>query len=333
MRMQTKSFVFSILVFFIGMIALSGPARSAEKQNTSKKSSSGIVATVNGATIARTDLDRAMKFMLAQPGAPKALTSEQKKTAETSVLNQLISAELLYQAGKKLEIKDIEKQVDAKTAQGKARFQSAAAYEKALKDLNMTEKDLKEFARKDIYINNLIEKNIATKVTITEADAKKFYDSNKDQFKYDEMVKTSHILIGADAKTSAEDRKKAKEKAEALLKRVKAGEDFATLAKQNSTCPSAPQGGDLGFISKGQTVPSFENAAYSLKPGETSDVIESQFGYHIIKVTERKPAGVADFSEAKQKIIEYLKMQQIQKDIAEYVEKLRKSAKIEIKLT
>ncbi|MRR07152.1 MAG: peptidylprolyl isomerase, partial [Deltaproteobacteria bacterium] len=115
-----------------------------------------------------------------------------------------------------------------------------------------------------------------------------------------------------------------------LLKRAKAGEDFAVLAKDNSTCPSAAQGGNLGYFGKGQMVPAFETAAFSLKSGEISEVVETQFGYHIIKVTDKKPAGTVPFAEAKNDIIEYLKTQKIQQDISKYVEKLRKEAKIEI---
>jgi peptidyl-prolyl cis-trans isomerase C len=338
--MQTlrKSTLRSIIASLIVAIALTGTAFSAEKKkSTTKKSTaassstSSIVAKVNGTPITQQELDRATKFMLAQNRTKKELTAEERKKADSAVLNQLISAELLYQAGKKLDIPDVESRVAAQMKQGKSKFPSTEVYEKALKESGLTEKNLEEFARKEIYINNLIEKEIASKITISDADAKKFYDENIDKFKQPETVQASHILIGVDPKASADEKKKAKEKAEALLKRAKAGEDFATLAKDNSTCPSAPQGGNLGYFSKGQMVPAFETVAFSLKPGEISDVVETQFGFHIIKVIDKKPAGTVPFSDAKKEIINYLKIQKIQQGINEYVENLRKNGKIEIK--
>ncbi|MHC1697889.1 MAG: peptidylprolyl isomerase [Geobacteraceae bacterium] len=339
MQVFRKSTLRSIVVSLVVAIALTGTAFSAEKKKTTSKKTSAaaatptpanVVAKVNGIPITREELDRATKFMLAQSQNKNELTAEQKKNADTAVLEQLISAELLYQAGKKLTIADIDSRVATQMKLGKGRFPSTAAYDKALKDSGLTEKELEEFARKEIYINNLIEQEIAAKITISDADAKKFYDENTDKFKQAESVQASHILIGVDPKLSAEEKGKAKEKAEGLLKRAKAGEDFAALAKDNSTCPSAPQGGNLGYFGKGQMVPEFEKAAFSLKPGEISNLVETKFGYHIIKVTDKKAAGTVSFDEAKKEIANYLKIQKIQQNISAHVEKLRKEAKIEI---
>jgi len=344
MGISAKPFVRVVFVFLSLCILLSGTAFSKEKKpaktaapTTAAKpaapaaAQADVVATVNGAVITRAEMDRALNFMLAQNRSGKTLSADEKKTAETAVLDQLISAELLYQAGKRLEVKDIDKLVETQMTQNKARFPSPDAYDKALKASGLSEKDLKEFARREIYINNLIEKEIASKATASDEDARKFYDENKDKFKHDESVKASHILIGVDPKASVDDKKKAREKADAILKRVKGGEDFAEVAKKESSCPSSAQGGDLGYFSKGQMVPAFENAAFSLKPGEMSDVVETQFGYHIIKVTDKKQAGTDSFEDVKPKIVNYLKLQKIQKGINDYVEKLRKESKIEKK--
>jgi len=337
MHVFMKSTLRSIVVALVVAIALTGTAFSAEKKKaTAKKTEvvsatpANVVAKVNGIPITRAELDRATKFMLAQSRNKNELTAEQKKNADSAVLEQLISAELLYQAGKKLKIADVDSRIAAQLKLGKSKFPSTAAYDKALKDSGLTEKELEEFARKEIYINNLIEQEIASKVTISDDEAKKFYDENTDKFKQSESVQASHILIGVDPKLTAEEKAKLKEKAEALLKRAKAGEDFAALAKDNSTCPSKAQGGNLGFFGKGQMVPEFEKAAFSLKPGEISDVVETKFGYHIIKVTDKKAEGTVAFSDAKNDIVNYLKIQKIQQNISAFVDKLRKEAKVEI---
>jgi peptidyl-prolyl cis-trans isomerase C len=286
------------------------------------------VARVNGVAITAQELKRAGKVLFSgQNGiAPPA---DQQKEIEKQTLSQLVSAELLYQAGQKLEIKDLEKQIDDKLAQGKARYGNDDGFAKAMKELDMQEKDLRDYTRRDLIISNFIEKTIVPKVTVSEEDARKFYDQNPDKFTKPEAVKASHILIGVDQKATAEEKKAAREKIDKLRKELAGGADFAALAKGNSTCPSSQQGGDLGFFGKGQMVPAFEVAAFSLKPGEISEVVETQFGYHIIKLTEKKTAEKVEFKEARPRIEDYLKNQKVGAAVNDYLTEARKTAKIE----
>lgn len=337
MNIVKKLISLSLLSAFALLTLHGGTAFSEEKKEAqpkqeaaAKTSPNDPLAKVNGAVISREDVARAVKVLLSQNRITHKLTPEQMKQAEDAALEQLVSAEILYQAGLKLEIKDLDKQVDEKVTQGKTKFPSTEEYEKALKNADLTEKALKELTRKDIVVGNLVEKEIAGKIDVSDQEAKKFYDDNQDKFKRAESVKASHILCGVDANASPEEKKKAKEKAEALLKRVKAGEDFAKLAKENSTCPSSAQGGDLGFFGKGQMVPSFEKAAFALKPGEVSDVVETQFGYHIIKLTEKKDAETIKFDDTKERIKEYLKSQKLQKAVADYITDLKGKMKVEM---
>lgn len=286
------------------------------------------VARVNGVAISALELKRASKVMLAgQRGTVPS--AEQQKEFDKQALSQLVSAELLYQAGQKLEIKDLDKQVDDKFTQGKAKFAKAEDFTKAMKDLDMEEKDLRDYTRRDLIITNFIEKKIVPAVTVSEEDARKFYDQNPDKFTRPEAIKASHILLGVDQKATAEEKKAAREKAEKLRKELAGGADFAALAKGNSTCPSSQQGGDLGYFGKGQMVPAFEQAALALKPGEISDVVETQFGYHIIKLTEKKAAEKVEFKEARPRIEEFLKSQKIGSAVNDYLAEARKTARIE----
>jgi len=338
MGIKSKIVICSIVAPLTILIALSGASYGAGKKKSSQRkaaepaaSSEKLAATVNGTAITRSELERTMKLILAMNNIPQQLPDEQKKAVESQVLNELISAELFYQSGKKLPVADVDTKIEKKISDIRLKYPSREAYEKALKNNDITEKDLKDFARKEIYIENLIEKDLASKVTVSEADAKKFYDENPDKFKQGESVRASHILVKVDPKASAEEKKTAKEKAEALLKRIKSGEDFAAVAKQESVDSStSPQGGDLGYFIKGQGASAFEDKAFSMNVGDISDPVETQLGFHIIKVTDKKPARTLTFDESKQKIMDYLKFQQIQKGIAELGEKLRKEAKIEI---
>lgn len=309
---------------------------AAPKTETAKPASSTpgpqeVIARINGQPIYGIELIRAKKVIMSnQPNMQ--IPPERQKEFDLQALSQLTSAELLYQAGKKLEIKDLEKQVEAKIEQGKSRFPNPEDFKKAVQALDMTEKDLQDYTRRDLIISNFIQQNIAAKATVSDEESKKFYDENIDKFKQSESVKASHILIGVDPAATAEEKKKAQEKISKLRKDIAGGADFATVAKESSTCPSSQQGGDLGYFGKGQMVPPFEKAAFSLKKGEISDVVETQFGYHIIKVTDTKKAETVDYKEAKPRIDDYLKNQKVSTAVNDYLAEARKKAEVEVLL-
>jgi peptidyl-prolyl cis-trans isomerase C len=200
--------------------------------------------------------------------------------------------------------------------------------------------NVKADVRDGLARNKFMEAHWAGKIDVTEEEAQKYYDENIKQFEQPEQVRVSHILIkpeltdpnvdtNADPnEDKAKARAKAKVKAEELLKQLKDGADFAELAKAHSNCPSAPKGGDLGFFPRGQTVPAFENVAFELEIGQISDVVETEYGYHIIKATDHKEASTIAFEQAKDDIIRQL-TQNKQSELAdEYIESLKAKAKI-----
>jgi peptidyl-prolyl cis-trans isomerase C len=290
------------------------------------------VARVGSSVITRKELDRAFSVLVAQNRIQPGATPDAVKESQKAALDQLIFADLIYQQGMLSPPADLDKQVEFKMSQNKAKFGSPADFETALKEAGVTEKDLAEISRKDIVISHYIDTKIVPGITVTDDETKKFYDDNKAGLAEEAQVKASHILIGVDAAATPDVKAKAKEKAEAILKELKGGKDFAAAAKADSTCPSKEQGGDLGFFGRGQMVPAFEQAAFALKPGEISDVVETQFGYHIIKLTEKKDADLPKFDDIKEKIAAFLKGQKTQKAVFDYVTKLRKEAKVEILL-
>lgn len=285
---------------------------------------------VNGTIITRHEMNRALKVMLAQNQVQQPLEPEVMKQAEAAVLDQLAAAELLYQEAAKLTVADLDKQIADKMQQNRAKFKSETEFTEALKSVDMTTQDMKDFTRKDLLIGNFVEQRFAGKATVADDEVRKFYDDNlTTYFTKPESLHASHILIAADQKASPEEHKKAKERAEAILKRIKAGEDFAVLAKSDSSCPSSAQGGDLGSFGRGQMVRPFEDAALALKPGEVSGVVETEFGYHIIKLIEKQEQVVEKFEQVKEKVADFLKRQKVQQQLGSYVEELKKTAKIE----
>lgn len=310
------------------------PAKPAPPAVPAKTESSpdSPVAKVNETTITKNELDRAMTVLVAQNRVNPGSTPEELKKARTAALDQLIYAELMYQLGMKTPPADLNKQVDFKMSQNKSKFSTPAQFEEALKNSGITEKELIDITQKDVVISNYIETKIVPGITVSDAEVTDFYNENSSKLAEESQIKASHILIGVDTAATPEDKKIAKEKAETILKELKSGKDFAEAAKTSSTCPSKEQGGDLGFFGKGQMVPEFEQAAFALKPGELSSVVETQFGYHIIKVTERKDAVTPKLEELREKITTFLKGQKTQKAVFDFVTKLRKESKIEVLL-
>ncbi|WP_136515007.1 peptidylprolyl isomerase [Geomonas edaphica] len=309
--------------------AVSLLALTACAAGPAKDSPQATVEKVNGAPITRAQLDRTIKALVGQRDL-KQLPPDMLKKATDAALNQLTAAELLYQDGMKLGVKDLDKQVTERITQSKYQYPSQAEFDKALKSVDMTQKDLEEAARKDIVINNLIVQRFADKADVSEAEVRKYYEENKlKQFTQGERLKVSHILIGVAKDASIDAKRQAMEKALAVLKRVKGGEPFADVAKKESTSPTKNQGGSIGIIGKGQTMPPFEKAAFALKPGEISNVVETALGYHIIKVEQKLPPATERYEDVKNQIAGNIKREKIRQLLATYVEQLRGKAKIE----
>ena len=208
------------------------------------------------------------------------------------VLDRLIDEELLFQEAKNLKMlvgKDV---VDAEIEKARSQFPTPEAFKEALAQNKLTEEGLRAVFTRNLSIQAFVEKDIAKGIMVSDAEVHDFYTGNKDKFESPEQAHARHILVTVDEKADDKTRQAAKAKAEDLLAQLKGGADFEELAKKNSDCPSAPQGGDLGFFGHGQMVPEFDAAAFALKPGELSGVVTTKFGYHIIKLEEKKDAGL-----------------------------------------
>jgi peptidyl-prolyl cis-trans isomerase C len=242
----------------------------------------------------------------------------------------MIDNELLYQEGKKAEPKDLDAMVTREFDTVKAKFKSDDDFKTAMKTDNLDEKSLQTLIRKAVTVNNYITTVIAPTATVSDEAAKKFYDENPKYFQMPEQVQASHILVKAEKGASEGDIKAAKTKAEGILAKLKGGADFAETAKANSDCPSAPQGGDLGPFTRGQMVKPFEDAAFSLKKGEMSDIVQTDFGFHIIKVTDKKEPITAPFTDAKKQIVDYLSKNEVNNAVKAKAKALRDAAKIDL---
>jgi len=287
-----------------------------------------VVARVNGQDVTKADLERIIHTMEGRAGQP--VPPDRRDEIYRSALDQLIVYTLLSQESKTRGIKVEDTEIDAKMTQLRGQFPTQDAFEKALKDRGMTPDNVRKDARVDLSVNKVMDAEVATVPGPSDAEAKTFYEKSPERFKQDEQVRASHILIRVDPNAGAAAKQKAKAEIESVLKQLKAGGDFAKLAQQHSQDGSAAQGGDLGFFPKGQMVPEFDRAAFALPKGKSSGIVTTQFGYHIILVTDRKPARTVPFEEAQPQIKQFLEQQKKQERADAFIEGLKKKSKIEV---
>ena len=244
------------------------------------------------------------------------------------VLETMISSEVIYQQAEKDKVVPTDEQIQEQIDSFNESIKNDTQSQEEFKKMGIDEEFLKyQFAR-DLANTNLQEKFEAD-AKISEDEMKKYYEENKDDF-YTDTVTASHILIKTiddDGNELSEDKKKeAKKTAEEALEKVKAGEDFAKVAKEYSEDSSASSGGELGKFGRGQMVTEFEDAAFAMKAGEISDIVETQYGYHIIKVTER-----VDRQETYDDVKDKIKTILASEKYTEHVEKLKEDSTIERK--
>jgi peptidyl-prolyl cis-trans isomerase C len=288
-----------------------------------------VVARVNGEAVKKTEIEMAVKTLEDRARTP--VPAEQRDAVYRQVLDRIVGYHLLVQETRSRKIVAPPWEVDSQIDQIKKQFPTEDAFKQMLQSRGVTVENLRTDTAETIAVNQMLQKELEPKVKVTDADMKTFYDQNRPRFHQEDSVHASHILIRVDEKADAATKAAARAKAEDLLKQLKKGSAFADLAKKNSQDPgSAPNGGDLGFFSRGQMVPAFEAAAFALQPGQTSSVVESPFGYHVIRVAEAKPGRDLNYDEVKGQIDEYLRQQQRDQHSQEFVDQLKAKAKIEV---
>lgn len=316
---------FWVLLAVLALITLALPAYAGESQSAEQK-----LAVVNGTVINQAELDSEMNRFLARlQSQDRVPTDLERSQIKKQVLENLIVGELLYQESQKEGVKVDQKEIEAQLAPIKGRYPSEAEFKKALSTMNLTEADLRFRFERDLAIRKLLADQIGGKIAVSEKESRAYYDSNPEFFKKPEQVRASHILIKVDPGADEAKKAEARTKIESLQAKLKSGEDFGALAKEYSEGPSGPKGGDLGFFGRGQMVKSFEETAFTMKPGQVSGIVETRFGYHLIMVTERTPESTLSYEEVKDRLEQYLKQQKEREALAAYVETLKGKAKIE----
>ncbi|MBW2558555.1 MAG: peptidylprolyl isomerase [Deltaproteobacteria bacterium] len=320
---QGKWFYVPVVIIVMALLGM----QACNKEEV--KLQEGTIVVVNGAVITQQDLDVELSMAQQQFAAMEQLDDEQLAQVKADILESLIARKVLYQESQKKGIKMDDVTIDERLANMKKQFPKEDDFKAMLEKMSLTEDALKSQLREGMAIQKLVDQEVMSNIEISDNDTKDYYDKNTDLFKQPEKIQASHILVkvesGADESVKAEALKKIKK----IQEELKAGGDFAELAKKYSDCPSSAKGGDLGYFGRGQMVKPFEEAAFSLKQGELSDITETDFGYHLIKAGDRTPGVVADYKDIKEKLAQYLKQMKSKEEMKKYVESLKEKAKIE----
>jgi peptidyl-prolyl cis-trans isomerase C len=286
-----------------------------------------VAARVNGHAIPMKAVSSIVEPALQAGNVPP----DRRPTAYRQALDQLVMRELITQEAQARQIAPDETAVEQDYKQVRGQFKTEKEWARFLSSSGFDAAAFRTELRTRSLVNKVVRQE-AEKLpaVVSDADAKAFYDQNPKLFDSGERVRASHILLRVPEGAGPEVKKVQRVKAEAALARVRKGEDFMAVARQVSEDPgSAPRGGDLGAFGKGQMVPAFEQAAFALPAGQVSGLVESPFGFHIIKVQERLPAGKVAFDPVKGQIKDHLAQTRREKAVDELVRGLKAKAKIE----
>lgn len=278
---------------------------------------SKVVAKVGSGEITEQELNEMMNAYKQQTGKSEVTDEERKMLLENLIENRLLRIEA---GARNLVVTD--EMLDQQMGFFFQQYGGEEQFKMLLQQQNISIDDIRENMKADLEGQLTARDEIDKKLSVSDDDINGYYEEHKEHIKTDESFRASHILI----KTEKDD---AKESAEKVLEEIKNGADFAEMAKEHSDCPSKNSGGDLNFFGKGQMVPEFENAVVGMKVDEVSDLVETQFGYHIIKKTGHEEGKNLSFDEAKPQIKDVLSREQSKHIIKDLIDELREKYDIE----
>lgn len=289
-----------------------------------------IVVTVDGENITHGEIMQGVQMNMMQMSrkVPQQQLAQMTGQIYKNVSDTLVANILLTKAAEKssLTVNDDELAKEISTIEANA--PEGSSLTNALAENNIDFNDWKKDLRKQLLVRKLVEEKTADITEATAPEVAKFYEENIDSFKVPENVTASHILIAFTPEDTDATKAQKKKDIEKIRADILAGGDFAEIASKVSDCPSKKQGGSLGTFGRGQMVPEFETAAFSQDIGAVGDVIETQFGYHIIKVTAHKQAGVRPLAEVKDQLQQYLTGKKKQEVLLAYIDELKAKADI-----
>jgi peptidyl-prolyl cis-trans isomerase C len=305
------------------------PAQEAPQAAPLPKELPAVLARVNDETIQRWEVEAAVREIEILNVHP--IPSSERDQFVRAVLDRIIGHHLVVQEARARNLRISDAEVEADVARMRKEFPSDAAFNEALASFRTTPDQLRAQRRLSLEVAQFVRVTIAPTVSVTDAQVQAYYHDNLPRFQEPDTVRASHILIQSQPGATSEQKDASRARAVGILKQLRGGADFAVLARQHSDDPaSASDGGNLGVFARGQMDPAFEAAAFALEPGGLSDVVESGFGFHVIKVHERRAAHTAPLDEARGAIRDLLAERLQQERLAAVIAQARAKAAIQV---
>jgi peptidyl-prolyl cis-trans isomerase SurA len=294
-----------------------------------------VAATVNDEWITLSELeDRAgSEYRKANEAPPSEARDRARGKLLRAAFDVLVAEKLLEQQITALQIEVSDGEIDGAIEDIKRRNNMTdAQLSAALNEQGMTREVFRKSLKKQLEGFRILGLKVKSRVKVTDEDLKNFYQSHPKQFAGEDEVHVRHIFLSLDPKAKAADEAAVRARGDKLLARIRAGEDFAKLAREESNGPSAKEGGDLGFLKRDSLQQEMKGPAFGLKVGEVSGLVKTKFGYHILKVEERRVGVVRPFEEVKEDIRDRLTNEQLATYQDQYVAELRRDAAIETRI-
>jgi parvulin-like peptidyl-prolyl isomerase len=329
---ERSTYFFLCLVGALWLVPYEALSEAIPPQ-VSQEAASGVAATVNGAPITSQELDNAVNSMLPRATGHRQLSETRTEEIKKEVLEDLIQKELLYQEAKRENIQVSSEEIEAEMEKIQNRFFSEQDFKAAIKKNGLTEEKVRSGIERFLAVRKVSAMGIDSKVTIQDQDLVKYYEENRQKFVQPEEREIRQILISVDPGGSDKDWEAGLKKANALFKKIKAGGDFAELAKINSDdTPTKERGGNLGFLPRNRMqVKELEETAFALEVGQVSSPVKTIYGYFILKLDGIKPSRPLAFSEVdKDALRKELRDQGLEKRRREWLEELRAKAEIKV---
>lgn len=336
--MKTK--IMMALLGALGLAAAGLDAAAAAKENPAKPTTPAgqifpddVLIKGKSIEVKRSELDEAfLQFKANLNARGQVLPEERRELIESQLLDRLVITKLLLGRATDQDKKKARTAADKFIASTKEQAGSEESFSRQLGAMNFTPAQFDATVLERAICEEVVDRELKSKVSVTEDQIKKFYDENGRQFERPETVRAAHILLSTrdpntNQELSAEKKKEKKQQLEKVLEKARKGEDFAALAREYSEDPgSKSKGGEYTF-GRGQMVPEFESTAFSLKTNEVSDIVTTQFGYHIIKLYEKLPAQKLELDKVKDDLKEQLARSEVQdKMLPDFLKKLKQDA-------
>ena len=292
-----------------------------------------MIASVNDVVITRGDVNRKIEETIAQfkmrnPGITQEQIDQMQPVLWKESVQNLINQQILLQEAAREGIIPDKQAEEEQFNQATQYFSSPQELRDRLASMGITEEEFRKGIRENIMMDMLFEKKVVTDQQVSDEDIETFYRENPDEFRKPEEIRASHILIAVQPTATPAEKEEKRQKLIQIQKEITGGADFAEMAKMHSEGPSNSKGGDLGYFGRGKMVPPFEEAVFNLKVDEMSDIVETRFGYHLIKKTGYAEARIVPLEEVRKNIITFLKNKKRDEAIMNYISSARNAATI-----